>query len=347
MLAAGVLCLVLFSISVHADNSLSSTSNQFTKDRPGYHVSTVYRYQQTQKGIRDLIEFRCHSDHTLSIENLSQARNVDTWKMHQVGDQGGCRKYYADHFPAQRLTVFDELDFEMVQNLNNSFYADLQTTGTLTFQHGHPTEKVYVFVPGLYMSAKYFLYSGIRKFTEGNNVIIATLPGHEGSGMPTDENNVALWSAYAEYIGVMARQYGKKVIFVGQSMGGNISVHAAEKGHADELILIQPFLGLSRSVKASLAFAEILPEPTLKKIPIEPAPSRYSNLFEVAKAGEQARLMLSVPYSKLNTKIPVHIYVDRADGVVSVAAIAKWVSQFAPQSTLEFHANGHMYNPLK
>ncbi|MNS88098.1 2-succinyl-6-hydroxy-2,4-cyclohexadiene-1-carboxylate synthase [compost metagenome] len=262
-------------------------------------------------------------------------------------NEGGCRKYYADHFREHRLTLFDELDYQMVQNLRKSFYPNPAVNDTLTFQHGHPTEKVYVFVHGLYSSANYFLNSGIKKFTEGHNVIIATLPGHENSNMPTEENNVALWTAYADYLGHMARQYGKKVIFVGQSIGGNISIHAAELGHADELVLIQPYLALTRRIKASMKVASVIPDFALKNIPIEPAPARDSNLYEVAEAGKQARLILALPFSKLNPNIPVHIYADRFDAVVSTSAVQDWIPEFAPQSTIEFHSKGHMHNPLQ
>lgn len=351
MLTAGLISLVLFSSSVYsvayADNSLSSSTDQFSTELTANSPSRIYRYTQNESNLRSLLKIECWGEH-LVINTFQPLNHPDVRTFaYSTRSEGGCAKYYADHFREHRLTLFDELDYQMVQNLKKSFYPTTNITGTLTFQHGHPTEKVYVFVPGLYSSANYFLDSGIKKFTEGNNVIIATLPGHERSNMPTDENNVALWTAYSDYLGFMARQYGKRVIYVGHSMGGNISVHAAEQGYADELILIQPFLGLTRRIKASIKVASVIPDFALQKIPIEPAPARYSNLYEVAEAGKQARLILALPFSKLNPHIPVHIYADRFDAVVSTSAVQDWIPEFAPQSTIEFHSKGHMHNPLQ
>jgi len=351
MLAAGILSLVLFSLSVYtvayADNSLSSSKDQFATTFSDDSPSTIYRYTQNESNLRSLLEFKCWGEHSLVINTFQPVNHPDVRTfIYSTKNEGGCRKYYADHYRERRLTIFDEQDYQMVQNLRESFYPKDRTRDTLTFQHGHPTEKVYVFVHGLYLSANYFLNTGIKKFTEGHNVIIATLPGHEYDNMPPDENNVALWTAYSDYLGRMARHYGKKVIFVGHSIGGNISIHAAESGFADELILIQPFLALTRRIKASIRVASVIPELALRKIPIEPAPTRDSNLYEVAEAGKQAKLILSLPFSKLNPNIPVHIYADRFDAVVSTSAVRKWIPEFAPQSTLEFHSEGHMHNPL-
>lgn len=233
-------------------------------------------------------------------------------------------------------TELDIMDQRLMKLINKSLYKNIEKMGTMSFQHGHITDEVYVFLPGLYMSGEQFLSEALQKFKQGANVILTTVPGHERQSIDSRENSVGVWLAYSDYMVKMAKYYGRKVILVGQSTGGLLAVRAVSNNQVDGLILHQPFFAASKGVKAALAIGSLLPEFLLNF-----SLKKY-NVKEVLKVGIEDQKLLHTPYENIPANIPVEIFVADNDSVVSNKATLAWAKRFAPHATIHHHSDGHM-----
>lgn len=233
-------------------------------------------------------------------------------------------------------TELDIMDQRLMKLINRSLYKNIEKMGTMSFQHGHITDEVYVFLPGLYMSGNQFLSEALEKFKQGANVILTTVPGHERQSIDSRENAVGVWLAYSDYMVKMAKYYGKKVILVGQSTGGLLAVRTVSKNQVDGLILHQPFFATSKGIKAALAIGSLLPESLLNF-----ALKEY-NVNEALKVGIEDQKLLDTPYENIPSNIPVEIFVADNDPIVSTKATLEWAKRFAPHATIHHHSDGHM-----
>ncbi|WP_340599757.1 alpha/beta hydrolase [Bdellovibrio sp. GT3] len=234
-------------------------------------------------------------------------------------------------------TQLDITDQQLMKLVNKGLYKNIEKMGTMSFQHGHITDEVYVFLPGLYMSGNQFLLEARQKFNQGANVILTTLPGHERQSIDSRENSVGVWLAYSDYIVKMAaRFYGKKVVLVGQSTGGLLAVRTAKNNKVDGLILHQPFFAVSKGVKAALAIGNLLPE-SLLNFSFE----KY-NLNEALKVAIEDQKLLEIPYENIPSDIPVTVFVADDDSVVSTKATLEWAKRYAPHAIIHHHSDGHM-----
>jgi pimeloyl-ACP methyl ester carboxylesterase len=234
-------------------------------------------------------------------------------------------------------TEFDRWDRKVIGQINRTFYKEIEEFGTLSFQHGHPTDKVYVFLPGLYMNAKQFESIAEREFWNGSNVILGTLPGHQNRTVVANENDIGTWLTYTDFLVSVARHYGKKVILVGQSTGGTLAVRAAETGKVDGLILFQPFFGLSKSMTAVLEFGKLLPDFLLNR------KVHNQNVLEFLKIGVEDQRLLLGSFQKLPPTISIDLITADDDGIVSTSASLRWAKQYAPQAKITHHPESHMY----
>lgn len=243
-------------------------------------------------------------------------------------------------------------DREFMEQIHQTFHKAWPRSGTASLQHGHPTETVYVIIHGLFGDGEESRKTAQKMYAEGANVIIGTLPGHEMRNLKASDNSAGVWLEYAESLGMIARHYGKKVVFVGKSTGANLAVRAAESGYADQLILIQPMFGLTNYVKAGMRIGELLPKKFKKQengCVTEGFLGRTgANLQDVLNAAQQAETLTHVEYRPLKPSIPVEVYMADKDPVVSRKAIETWAQTYAPQAKLRHNkqAWNHMYNPL-
>gem|GEM_PF-7016641 len=347
MILKTLISLILFTSTVYAADSFPTSFRYFTSEMQHENYIHLFRYFMND-GKRELQRFDCYNNGKTAFKSNIEVQDtaiVQSWG--ESTPVENCLEFYSEKFSHDgKLSDYDERDHQLIDNLNKAFYPKIERLGTVTFQHGQRTKKVYVFLPGLYLSSDYYLNYGIKEFYNGNNVIVATLPGHERWNLPNDENALAYWVAYADYIGRIARFYGEKVIYVGHSTGGNLAIHAAESGQADELILYQPLIGLSKKVKSALKVTDYLPKSTfdfdISKYSVDP----FNNLAEIISTGKEARLALSLPFKKLKNDIPVKMYLDWDDFTVDSSAAVEWSKQYAPHTLIQFHSLGHMYKPM-
>lgn len=245
-------------------------------------------------------------------------------------------------------------DREFMSHIQTTFHKASGVSGTRSLHHGHKTETVYIFLHGLFGEADDTMKNAKKKFKEGSNVLVGTLPGHENHQLKEYENSAGVWLEYAEYLGLVARRYGKKVIFVGSSTGANLAVRAAESGYADELILIQPLFEFSNYSKAGLQVGKRLSKKLRMRADVGCVVGRMLgrdgiNLEDVLSAVQQANSLAKLPYRKIPALVPVDIYLAERDPVVSRKAIEKWATDFAPQAKLQHNKEkwNHFYNPLQ
>lgn len=248
---------------------------------------------------------------------------------------------------------FAQQDIAHMDRLNAAYYKNVERFGTRSFHHGKKTETAYVFLHGLFMDGSAFLSAANDLHQKGANVIVGTIPGHDLKQLVVRENSAGLWLSYAEYLGMIARYYGQKVIFVGHSTGGNLAVRAAEKGFADGLILIQPLFGVSAYVKNAMRTGDLLPEGVQNNLKADWLSTRAldghrATAQEILNAGEQAETLASLEYYPLKENISVEIYIADKDPVVSSKATVDWAKTYAPQARLHHHDQpwNHMYRPF-
>lgn len=238
-------------------------------------------------------------------------------------------------------------------NLNETFYRSTKARGTFSLHHGHQTETVYIFLHGLFGDGAESLKAAKEKFSEGANVIVGTLPGHEKQSLSSADNSAGVWMEYAEFLGLVARRYGKKVVFIGKSTGANLAVRAAESGHADELVLLQPLFALNPYLKAGVKTGRWVP----RQLRIGKSPScvvshvlgrSKVSIEDVLNAADQAETLAHVDYRPIQAKVPVKIYIADKDPVVSRKAILEWAKTYAPHAKLVHHNQpwNHLYDPF-
>lgn len=237
---------------------------------------------------------------------------------------------------------FDVWDKKAIGHINRSYYKGIEKFGTLSFQHGHPTEKVYVFLPGLYMDGSQFLKQAEKEFWHGSNVIMGTLPGHQNGHFVANQNDIGSWLTYTDFLISIAHHYGKKVIVVGQSTGGTLAVRAAETGKVDELILFQPFFGLNKTMKAVMAFGELLPEFILNHIGLSLS-GRSQKVLDILAIGLEDQNLLLGSFKKLPDTLPVDLVLATNDSVVSTEASLRWAKEYAPHAKITTHSWDHMF----
>lgn len=258
----------------------------------------------------------------------------------------------ASHYEILQPNSFQLQDSELMAGLNKTFHKSPQAGQTLSLHHSEKTELVYVFLHGLFGDASESMEAARKKFSEGANVIVGTLPGHENQALKSADNSAAVWMEYATYLGRVARRYGQRVIFVGKSTGANLAVRAAEEGLADELILIQPLFALNPYLKAGVEVGRHLLKEKQKKnvgcLMGEVLGRNRIDIEDVLNATDQAVTLSRLEYRPLNPQVPVLIYIADRDPVVSQKATRKWVKRFAPQAKFIHHKErwNHFYDPL-
>jgi pimeloyl-ACP methyl ester carboxylesterase len=292
--------------------------------------------------LRELAEVYC-SPKTDDIQLVVQQKG-DIPNFFYIEKRGGknCQETARDYTSLPLLgadTEFDERDFNHISRLNKLFYKKTNPFGTLTFQHGRITDKVYVFLPGLFMHGRTHLWMARTKFAEGSNIILGTLPGHENDQIQASENKAESWLEYSIYLVRMARSYGHRVIVVGHSLGGSLAIRTAELGLVDGLILFQPFLALTAGIRATLNFSKVVSKPMIDW-------NAYgSKVAEAADLGREAAKLVAEPFKQLDTKITVEMTVALNDSIVSPEAALNWANKFAPRTSIVRHYNrrGHMF----
>jgi pimeloyl-ACP methyl ester carboxylesterase len=328
------------------DQSIAGpTSFKYFSNTPlyDYGYGLVYLRHNQDPSLRRVGVLSCDGNNLSMSVIVGASKNEFSYRDYLAETlDHGCDTYALSKIMAPtslNSAPFDLQDFENLELVNSMFYKDIARFGTLSLQHGHFTDKVYVFLPGLFLSGQQFLSQAVQKFYLGSNVIVGTYPGQETSALEGNKNNVGTWLAYTEYITRMARQYGKKVILVGQSTGGELAIRMAEQRLADGLILFQPFLGMNRLKLAAMKYLNTYPDWELGfKIPI-----LKSTALQALKIGNVAQILLKSPHEKIN--IPVDILVCDNDNVVSPADTLAWAKEYAPQATIQHHKNPlrHMY----
>jgi len=235
------------------------------------------------------------------------------------------------------LTNFDKWDQTTMTQINKTFYKNIDRFGTMSLQHGRPTDTVYVFLPGLYMTGTQFLYAAEFKFWQGSNVIVGTLPGHESNAMKATENDIGTWLTYTDFLCDIARRYGKKVIVVGQSTGATLAVRAAESGKADGIVLFQPFFRLTKKISRALGIGNLLPENLLN------FNIGMGNLNDIKKIANEDQRLLLVTKQRIPSEIPVDLYVSDNDSIVSSEESLAWAARYAPHARIQHHSSDHMH----
>lgn len=247
-------------------------------------------------------------------------------------------------------SLFAQEDAAQIARVNQLFLpAGAKDVGTYSFHHNRKTKKVIVFIHGLSLGSYYYHQPASEAFHQGHNAIVANIPGHSNSDdMIKEDSKAGLWYLYAEYIARLAKHYGEEVIFVGHSLGAQLSARMAEAGLASKIILIQPLMGLSALNRALLIFANtkaagvILEFTTSKKM--------HEYLTDYLVAAHQAMTLPEQQYKPISDKIGVVIYVSDYDYVISNEQAKKWAQVYAPQaqiitSKIAIGAEGHTSIP--
>jgi len=349
----GFILAFLGGVSAYAVNVLAipillgpTTFSTFSKiGSNSFDYELVYLQHEANPRLRKLGTISCKSSELL----FETALSFDLEESLNLGSQSGhfpqdSQKFCSDKgqpvisfSPPSVNTEFDLWDKKVISSINRTFYKDIQDFGTLSLQHGHPTEKVYVFLPGLYMNGKQFLPQAEGEFWRGSNVLVATLPGHQNATLSADENDIGSWLTYSDFLVNIARHYGKKVIVVGQSTGGTLAVRAAENNRVDGLILFQPFFGLNKKITAAMEFGKLLPESWLDRMV-----NRY-NVLETLKIGIEDQKLLAGSFQKISATLPVELILAGNDSVVSTDASIRWARKYAPHAKITNHERNHMF----
>lgn len=217
---------------------------------------------------------------------------------------------------ASQPSEFDHADLQAMTLVNETFhnYEKLQKTTTNSLHHGRKTKEVYVFFPGVTLSARYFYWLATQVFLSGKNVIYGTLPGQEQYPLLEGKSDSGLWLLYAEYLARLAKSYGEKVILVGQSTGGLLAIRMAEVKLADEIILMQPLIKNTWLHQGSVELGAKL----------------------VFKAESQLALngmkITEMPFQKIDPNIKVQIYFADYDPFVYNPNSKEWIRNFAPHA---------------
>lgn len=257
--------------------------------------------------------------------------------------------YFDDKAPLSEL-IFEESQFDIedrnwMAHINEVFHGNKSIVNhtTRSLHHGKKTKEVYILLPGIAVWNTYMDELSSKLFFQGSNVIFGALPGQEirnqKGAFISELAHPAVWLQYAETLSRLAKSYGEKVIFVGQSTGGNLAVRMAEQGLVDGIILLQPLIGTT-AVHKSGAYA------------IDGLLNSKSKLVHgFSYMATHALALEKLPYKKLNSTIKIRIYIADYDPVVYSPSTVEWVKNFAPQaevvkSTKSFF-NGHMDRNLE
>jgi pimeloyl-ACP methyl ester carboxylesterase len=228
--------------------------------------------------------------------------------------------------PVGFRSEFEQLDAKLMDNLRGKFHptGDGRHLQTLSLQHGKPTDIVYVFVPGIALSLRYFLQSGLEAFQAGHNVIVGVLPGYEDkSSLRSSAGQAAEWYLYGEALARVAKQYGRKVVFVGMSTGANLAIRAAELGLIDGAILFQPLIATSFWASRVLDVASFIK-----------LPEQSESALQIAR---HAQALSRVTYTSISRQVRVQVMLSKTDFVVSNSATLQWVKRFAPHAEVSYH----------
>lgn len=323
-----------------------TTFSTFSKSGSGsFDYDLIYLQHETNPQLRKLGTISCKSSElvfeTALNLGLEENLNLGSQSGHLAQDSqmfcSGKGPVVTSFAQASVSTEFDLWDKKVISSINRTFYQDIHDFGTLSLQHGHPTETVYVFIPGLYMNGKQFLHQAAGEFWRGSNVLVATLPGHQNATLSANENDIGSWLTYTDFLVSIARHYGKKVIVVGQSTGGTLAVRAAENNKVDGLVLFQPFFGLSKTITAAMELGKLLPESWLDRMV-----DRY-NVLETLKIGIEDQKLLAASFQKISATLPVELILAGNDSVVSTDASIRWAKKYAPHAQITNHEQNHMF----
>jgi pimeloyl-ACP methyl ester carboxylesterase len=322
-----------------------TTFQQMSKD-PWRDFATdfIYLRHNLDPNLRRVARINC-SGHDLSLVTIRQV--VPEVSEDSYLQKNSCsRNSYQSLLPLTKTVAATEFDLQDQANLarlNDVFYRQVQDFGTLSLQHGKPTDEVYIFLPGLYWSGRQFLDQAMEVFWRGSNVLVTTMPGFDRHVYLAAESEPAMWLAYTEWVARMARQYGKKVILVGQSTGGQLAIRMAESGLADGLILFEPFLGMRTVTDGLLRFGNKLPDAWLD-LRIPHVQSSPKDLLQIGLLDQK---LLPLPHRKIASTIFVDITILDNDLVVAPSAIEDWVKLYAPHATVRhrWESEGHNFLP--
>jgi pimeloyl-ACP methyl ester carboxylesterase len=233
---------------------------------------------------------------------------------------------------------FDRMDLESMNQINEIFHRSqaIGKSTTNSLHHGKRTEEVYVFIPGVTLSARYYSGLAAQAFLSGRNVIYGTLPGQElymASGL--EKINPGTWLMYAEYLARLARSYGKKVIFIGQSTGAHLAIRMAEMNLVHGIVLAQP---LVKNTWAQVGAATA---------------GSWLAFKEESQFALYGMKLTEIPYQKINPEISVRVFLSDYDPFVYNPNTRAWAQSFAPQAKIEVRPlqslsglfYGHMNQP--
>jgi len=246
--------------------------------------------------------------------------------------------------PTPKLVSSDSVSIlDRSTHINNIYKFTGGHSTTKYFYHGKRTEKVHIYLHGLFMGAQQFTPEAIAKFNEGENVIVAVLPGHEiHSSKIMWEYTEDDWLRYSSELADLAHLMGEQVIVEGQSLGGLLGFILAVQNKVDQAVLFQPSLRLSKWTELEISPFGFLAQTV----------TGFYKDFSPHGGQLVARLIhkfidchdKNFCAALQEYKVPTIITLARNDDVVDTKAIKSFFQSIhSPFIQIEEHNYGHMY----
>ena len=119
---------------------------------------------------------------------------------------------------------------------------------TLTFDHGHRTERATLLLHGLSASPRQFLAVAQALHARGHNVFVPRLPRHGHQNRLSEAlamMNAAQLVACANDSLAVARGLGERVTIAGFSLGGLLAAYLGQREPVHRIVAVSPFLGIA------------------------------------------------------------------------------------------------------
>ena len=222
--------------------------------------------------------------------------------------------------------------------------------------HGHPTDRVLVFVHGYANCPRMFDRLARLFHAQGDTVLCVPLPHHGLTDRLTDDLThltAAELAAYTEQVLGIAAGLGQRITVAGLSAGGLVAGWAAQtRAGLDQAVLIAPAFGLkllpgpltALAVRLSLRLKDVFVwwNPTLKEqFPPSYTYPRFSRrgLAQTLRFGQTLRAQARRSAPLAHRLIVVTNANDQAvDNTVTAQVVAAWRAHGRAVETFEFPA---------
>jgi len=255
------------------------------------------------------------------------------------------------------LSIFQDGQFLGEESFENRYGTHPTVTNTVVSQpltepfilaHNNPTPFVFIYLHGITDSAFQGKDLARSLYNSGQNVLVTRLSGHGVDVVNINQIKVADWQNDVDKAIERAKLLGQKVVLMGLSTGGALTIDRAYRAPQDvaALVAIAPAIGIAdrllnllEKVDLVQPLSHVLPYVgTTKTDEVEVRQVRKNThaLHVLYELGKSVQARMNQPIG-----IPAVVVTSDADVAIDMSVIPKLVSDLTHSQWLKLHGQEH------